>query len=529
VSSDKSGWFARLSPAGWTALFATVLGLVMRFYHLGAQSLWMDEASSLRNGRAFGAGGLEGMAQVDQIAPLHSITLWLMTVIGGDSEISLRMPSALAGIGLIPMVYLLGKRMGLSPWVGAIAALLVAISPYAIWYSQEARMYACLIFVTAVFVYFSWPVLTRPLRLWELAVVTLAGMIGYGMHHYMILVVGAFGLLILVQGLLFRPRIWFWIATQAVAFLFFAGWLYLTREWLGNVAGTEKPLFLLWAPYTFYTYVAGFSLGPAPRDIQVGLGSVIQHVPVIAVIALSAVVLGLGGAFRALRTPNRAAGRWILIWLFAPIVIAILATQVTNIRYNVRYVVACFPALMILFSLAIHTAFETLRDARAAGRPWYVGLAGLWAATQVFAAVVLVVCSLWSLSNHYWNDHYAKEDVRDLTPAVMALAPGTRVLSDNNRVEKTLIYYGGRPLDPELQVDYTRLDRSPEPVLARLAAIPPADRRRVALIEYRPWEGDPTHLMRSRISQTYSVVETHAFPGAKLTVFELTDRQPATR
>lgn len=510
-----------MSGAGWarvTVIVATILGAVLRLFRLGSQSLWMDEVSSLRNARAFGQGGLDALARADQVAPLHSVTLWLSTVISGDTEVALRMPSVIAGVVLIPVMYLLGCRLLQSRWTGAIAALLVAISPYAIWYSQEARMYALLLLCTALAAYLAWPVTERPLRKWELAAITFVTAIGFGMHHYMILMCGAFGLFLLLRGQALKPRAWAWLATQVIAFLLFAGWLYLTRDRLGNVAGTEKPAFALWIPYTFFTYIAGFSFGPSTRDIQeAGRGAgrvVLSHAPAIAALGVSCAVLGLAGVRHLWRHPERrAVGLWLLTWLIAPILLAVIATRVTNIRYNVRYVIVCYPALMLLFAVGIRQALGALASAPSDRRR------RIGAIVVAAAGLVLTVCLIASDGQLYANPHYAKEDGRSLAQALTRLPADTVIVSDNNRVVKVLRYYHGRLPGDDIQVDYRTPRLSAERVWENFTAIPPERRCDVALIEYRSWETDPTGLLRRNLRATLKPVGQEAFPGVSVTRF----------
>jgi 4-amino-4-deoxy-L-arabinose transferase-like glycosyltransferase len=508
VLRGAGSWPWRLSPTA-TMVLVTVLAAVLRFYHLDYQSAWLDEVSSLRNARAFGAGGFTGLARADQVAPLHSITLWLMTLIGSDREFWLRLPSALAGIATVPLLYLMGRRMFASPWIGVIAAALVAISPYAIWYSQEGRMYALLLVCTVAFAVLSWPVQSRALRPLELAALLLVSAAGYGMHHYMVLMVGAFGLFLLVQGRLFTPRAFAWLAVQALAFLTLAIWLYLTRDKIG-VAGTPKPSFALWIPYTFYTYLVGFSFGPSTREIQAGAQFPViflRHAPAMALAGLSSAVLILAGLRRAIAQEHRGAGHWLLIWLIAPIVIAVLATQVTSIRYNVRYVIACFPALCLLLALAMHDAAVRLRDPARRSR---------WTWLAVAASPVLLGCMLVSLVQHYADPRYAKEDGRALAQAVARLPAGVLLASDNNRAVKVLNYYRA-PIPPlPLQVDYRYHQASPVNVAENLLRASRAGPREIALIEYRTWEGDPDATLRRCLDRFAGPFAVEAFAGASL-------------
>ena len=59
----------------------------------------------------------------------------------GDSEAALRIPSMVFGVLTIPLVYALGRTIR-DHRLGLVAALLFAISPFQVWYSQEARGYS---------------------------------------------------------------------------------------------------------------------------------------------------------------------------------------------------------------------------------------------------------------------------------------------------------------------------------------------------------------------------------------------------
>ena len=56
----------------------------------------------------------------------------------------MRLPSLIAGTATIPLVYLLGVRT-LGRTAGLIAAAVIALSPFMIYYSVEARAYALMI------------------------------------------------------------------------------------------------------------------------------------------------------------------------------------------------------------------------------------------------------------------------------------------------------------------------------------------------------------------------------------------------
>ena len=139
-------------------LAIVLLGAVLRFYGLDAQSLSDNELASwdFSNG--------ETLSQVIQGAqdvlhpPLYYLILRFAQWVFGDSEWALRLPSAVAGLLSIPAIYLLGKKL-YSEREGIIAALFLAVLWSPVYYSQEARPYAMLILLSILTSYFWWEVM----------------------------------------------------------------------------------------------------------------------------------------------------------------------------------------------------------------------------------------------------------------------------------------------------------------------------------------------------------------------------------
>ena len=82
--------------------------------------------------------------------PLYYVLAWAWAKAFGTGEVGLRSLSALFGAATVPVAYLIGRELA-SRRAGLIAAALVAVNPMLIWYSQEARSYAVLVFFGAAF------------------------------------------------------------------------------------------------------------------------------------------------------------------------------------------------------------------------------------------------------------------------------------------------------------------------------------------------------------------------------------------
>jgi len=145
----------RLTKYNVALLAISVLGLFLRIYHLGKESLWGDEVYSFgvaNNANVFGI--IKVAALYDNHPPFYYIILHYGGIkLFGTSEFAVRFPSLIFGVLAIPMIYLLGRRL-FNEEVGLISALILAISPFNVEYSQEARMYSLLLFLALLSMYF---------------------------------------------------------------------------------------------------------------------------------------------------------------------------------------------------------------------------------------------------------------------------------------------------------------------------------------------------------------------------------------
>jgi 4-amino-4-deoxy-L-arabinose transferase-like glycosyltransferase len=126
-------------------LLVVALGACLRLYRIGAQPLWVDEAASLR----FARGALSQLwswsTLVDPGNPPLYYSLLHGWLVFGEGEANVRLLSALFGALTIPLVYAMGRTIR-DHRLGIVGALLFAISPLQVWYSQEARGYSLLTF-----------------------------------------------------------------------------------------------------------------------------------------------------------------------------------------------------------------------------------------------------------------------------------------------------------------------------------------------------------------------------------------------
>jgi 4-amino-4-deoxy-L-arabinose transferase-like glycosyltransferase len=124
----------------WLVATLMVVGGVLRFASLGSQSFWVDEATTYHE-MSLSFGALLHAVHVNETTPpLYFVLVWLWAKVFGTSEAGLRSLSAVLGTGVIAITYYCGREL-VSRWAGVVAAAFAALSPFMIWYSQEARSY----------------------------------------------------------------------------------------------------------------------------------------------------------------------------------------------------------------------------------------------------------------------------------------------------------------------------------------------------------------------------------------------------
>lgn len=150
--------FGRLDPA---IVGLTILALGMGFYRLDAKSLGHDELVSAAHARLDLAHLWTVITTHDPNMALYYVLLHFWVRIFGYTAPALRSLSVVAGALAVPVTIVLGRRLFGRP-VGAVAGLLLAISPFLIHSEQTARSYALLVTLVALSWYFFVAALERP-------------------------------------------------------------------------------------------------------------------------------------------------------------------------------------------------------------------------------------------------------------------------------------------------------------------------------------------------------------------------------
>src|SRR4029079_10556402 len=143
----------------------TVVGLVLRRYHLGVESFWFDEADIVAQAQAPALHILTDFTKAGANGPLYTLLLHFWIGLVGTSETAVRTLPMIFGTATIPLMYLVGRRL-LTTTVGLFGALLLTVSPFHIWHSQDAKMYTLVVFVILGSLWLYLVALERDRPLW---------------------------------------------------------------------------------------------------------------------------------------------------------------------------------------------------------------------------------------------------------------------------------------------------------------------------------------------------------------------------
>ena len=321
-------------PGLWATLCIIVgVGAWLRFHHLAANSLWLDEAVSWYQSKD-GLADLITRVARDNYPPLHNLFLHASIELFGDAEWSLRLPSAIFGTANVLVIYWLGS-MTVGRIGGLLAAGFLALSGFHIWYSQEARMYALLSLAATLFAASSFFFVKSPTIL-RAALVTLTGVTLLYSHPfgtlYWIAIVMGIGLFTLTAPVTPRRTIATWVAANVVAAAAFAPWAWLLLRRAEHITRHG-----FWIPY------------PSPERVYDVLTDMVGGQNMAALL-FAGVLLALVPTRYAVGADEPRVKTTIavfLVWAVLPIGLALLISFVSTPIFYLRYLIGSLPPLLL--------------------------------------------------------------------------------------------------------------------------------------------------------------------------------------
>jgi mannosyltransferase len=246
----------------------TAVALVLRLALVGAQSIWLDEALTLRQA-SMPLGDMWRFQLTQNVhVPLYHTIVHYWIGAFGTGLVSLRMPSVLCGTAAVPLLYLVGRRL-LGTRVGVVGAAVGTAAPFWVWHGDEARMYPLMILTGLVSLVALFRAHDRG-GAGRWALYALVTGVSFYSHYFVVLMVPVHLLWLLLQRPA-RGKVLAWFAAAAGAGALLAPWLvalYLQRigvagapEFSNNARDFLYGLDPFSIAYAMITFVAVFVTG----------------------------------------------------------------------------------------------------------------------------------------------------------------------------------------------------------------------------------------------------------------------------
>jgi 4-amino-4-deoxy-L-arabinose transferase-like glycosyltransferase len=459
----------------WILAVVTAIGAALRFGTIASQSFWLDEATTVHE-MHLSLGALLHQVHVNETTPpLYFVLAWLWTKVFGSSEAGIRSLSALLGTAAIPITYLCGREL-VSRAAGLVAATLAAVSPFMIWYSQEARSYMLLIVLSGVSLLFFARALRDPSR---------------------------------------RNLGWWVVASSgAVLTHFFAGFLIAPEGlWLVLKLRSRASLIAASAVAAVQLALLPLAIGDTSHPLQW-----IKAFPLSIRIKQVPVDLGLGTLFQSSLVTNGLLGAGVL----AAVVAALLYFGGEREQRRGAAIAAGLTAAVLLVPLLLAELGRDYIVPRNFAPAWIPLAVLLGAACTVprarpagaALAVVLLVGSVWAGVRIGNNPQYQRPDWRGVADALGPAAGPRAILAYDSgfAAQPLAVYLHGVPWSQPAQTPVTvgEVDVVGSVYQQPPAKLPPG-----------------TRLLSSRAVKGGFLVDRFLVPGWRLTPAAIAQRAPA--
>jgi mannosyltransferase len=413
AADDTAPW-----PVVVLSVGAVVVGLGLRF--VTRSPLWLDEALSV-NIAKLPISQIPAALRHDGHPPLYYVLLHGWMALFGSGDATVRALSGLFAVATLPLAWLVGRRRGGLRLAWLFTAVM-AMSPYALRYATETRMYALLMVAVLVLYLLLDDIVRRGKTGWGrlLGLAVLSGVMLLT-HYWSIWLLGGVELLLAWTWWRRpdqRPVLVRAFVAVAAGGLLFVPWipsfLYQATHTGTPWAGVQRPTNMLGAT------IQDFG-GGAFKD-AIAVGAVMM---VLVLLGLCGRATGPHGIALDLRTRRRFRYEGAVAGL--ALGLGATASLVTATTYATRYAAVIYPLVALLIAAGLG-CFEDPRILTGA------------------LATFLALCLLGA----YWNVTFPRTQGREAAQAINKVAkPGDVVAFCPDQLGPAF----SRSLDPHLGLD----------------------------------------------------------------------------
>lgn len=435
-------------------LLLALIAFSLRVFQLEKQSFWYDEAFSVYLSR-FDLATITARTAADIQPPFYYYLLNVWMTLTGSSEFAVRFLSLFFGVLTISLMFVTARRL-FNSTTALFAALIATISALYLWYSQEARMYTLITFLGLLSSY----ALLRALS-------PAAG--GSGLKSER-----GWWLVFIIANIAAVYTHYFAFTLLAFQFLYALYLILVRRSRLASARSTILAFlaifiaFLPWVPFMLNrlgedaSYFRGdLKLDEAIRHILISfsvgesvLENVAQYIALGWLVVLAIVLVAYLLAARrsppsvlGSTTPPRSTSALVfsILYLVIPLVLLLILFS-RNPKFNARYLMLASPGLYLLLGAGLAALWSLSRSRNLIAR-------GASAAVLLLAFSFLLLTSLYSISNAYFDPAFTKADFREVAKYITDHAqPDEAIILTSGHLFPAFDYYYRDATLPELRL-----------------------------------------------------------------------------
>lgn len=490
------------------AYLIVALAFLLRVYRLADKNVWWDEGWTVWLAR-HDLAWIALRTASDEHPPLH---YWLMhfwqDAVGTEAILG-RFFSLFFGVLTIALLYRVGKKIG-GAWLGLVAALILALARFHIWWSQDIKNYTLSGFFALASVWFVLEMLDRgrqtadhPAGGGQWSVVGYVASITLALYSHYLAAMIFLADNIFVAIFLLRewragrnPRALFvqWCVAQIAVLALFAPWLFI---YLQNGA--------TWAAAPAFDF--GLFLRLVATVLPLGITTFIENYTLIALgfgllAALGAAWIFVRPSLRVPRPPIAAGALFaLIIVLVPPVLIYLLSLTPAALfapKIQARYLLILLPAYALLLALGI------------------LFLARFSKYLAALALVLVAAAQIFTL-NDYFQTRVLDDEYATLSQMINQFAlPGDAVVLDTDQEWPTFLYYLKPPLDSVGVPNGAAVDAA---AAARIAAQVKQNRAVWVVSIPDSLEKDPQRLVENAIARAMPKQFEQTFGDKRLALY----------
>jgi predicted membrane-bound mannosyltransferase len=372
----------------------TLLALGLRFFRLADQAFWIDEIYSVYTALSPWNQFYANSAHSNSLPTYFLILRAVLPESGDGLEWAARLPSALAGTLSVPVFAALVYCWRRNRRTALLAGLLLAVNPLHIWYSQEARAYALMLFFGLLAMLFMELALFSRRSEW-LTLYLFSVFPAVALHRSAIIfpiLCGGWHALSFFRQSDLSPKKYKHLLIHLPVVIGIVLLMFVKL----NPPPDEyrRAASILQFGYTFMTFLGGYSFGPSLSEIQ-------NHGPLAAVLQSWPQVFLLLAGLALIAVAARPDWRKLVftkefLLLAAGLGIVTAYSLISGFSFNIRYV------LPSLFGFLAIVAFIV---ANLPHRPRFAAL----------ITVAVLGIAVWADAQWFFNSRYRKPDARELS------------------------------------------------------------------------------------------------------------------